>query len=353
MGGRLRARAWILGCVGLVLLGISVVLLVSLLRHARWGVTLSGPTGAAVRTPAANGGDPGCSGFHPLVCRSRGETVDATGTVLPDLEGEVRALRLYEQVARAHPEFTRAAVDRELALRIYTPQTRKKLDATFEWVLQTMIRWIDRQGPHVFSTREKRVLKKRLRAVRLEEPPPEMLTKNDIYYERLRDGSMRLRVGGAYVLSVTSWFNQVFTLAHELAHAIDPCEMRNIGLSLPAYDRLAGCFQRQGLVEAGRLRKECWKNDHLSETFADWMAVEVVGEGLRKFATEFDRPQLLAAASNSVRDLCAPEDGHDQEVDVTFHPSPAIRIERIFGENPTVREVLGCGEQVVGYCGVE
>ena len=151
---------------------------------------------------------------------------------------------------------------------------------------------------------------------------------------------MRLRVGGAYIFIAKSWFNLVFTLAHELAHSIDPCEMRSIRLSFPAYDRLTACFLQNGMIKTFKIRKECGQNDQLAETFADWIAVEVTAEALATFSTEFRGPQVINAARNSVRDLCDQDD--DDELDMFLHPSPRIRIEKIFGSNSKIRNLLGC-----------
>ena len=41
--------------------------------------------------------------------------------------------------------------------------------------------------------------------------------------------------------------------------------------------------------------------------------------------------------------------------DETFHPSPQVRIERIFGDHPGIRETIGCGPSPnrAKYCGFE
>ncbi len=201
----------------------------------------------------------------------------------------------------------------------------------------------------MFSQHEKQTLKKRIYKVKLELPPPatvysdepDLFTKNDLYYERISSGSLRLRVGGAYLFTVQSWFNRVFTLAHELAHSIDPCELRNIHFSLPAYDRLSACLMSQKIISVTKNRSECAENDQLSETFADWIAVQITSKALKKFATEFDHEQILHAVTNSVKDLCEQEEFLN-EMDNTLHPRPEIRIEKVFGLNPIIQEILGC-----------
>jgi hypothetical protein len=114
---------------------------------------------------------------------------------------------------------------------------------------------------------------------------------------------------------------------------------------------LSACLVSTGLVAMRRTRLECGDNDQLSETFADWLAVHVTSDALHRFATEFDRQQILAAATNAVRDLCEQDETLTQ-LDLTHHPAPEIRIERIFGRHPGIRQVLGC-QGLETYCGFD
>lgn len=320
-----------------------------------------GPPAHQVRAPEF---PPRCAKLYSAVCHGKNEIKDPTGFVRRDVDGELEALRIYEEIIRDHPDWNSNQVDDELARRVYTPKKRRRLIGAYRWVEREMIRFIDRQNETVFSKKEKAQLKKHIRKLKLQLPPPasiysdqpDLLTKNDVYYERLPDGATRLRIGGAYLFTVKSWFNIVFTLAHEMAHAIDPCEIRLNRLSFPAYDRVSACFMEQGWIAARKTRSECGENDQLSETFADWLAVHIVGEALRKYGTEFDRAQMILAAANSVRDLCDQEEAH-QEPDLMYHPAPRTRIERIFGGNPVIQKVLGCEAAQAGesasYCGFE
>jgi hypothetical protein len=316
------------------------------------------PQGAHTTVGAAPGLAPEapnvCAQMHRTVCQKRGATHDPTGAVKPDVDGELQALREYERIIREHPDWTSAQVDDELVRTIYTDKRRERLRSAYRWVQNTLETFIERQPEQVFTASEKRRLLTRLRKTELQLPPPaavyadepDLFTKNDVVYERTLDGRMRMRVGGAYVLTAKSWFNLVFTMAHELGHAIDPCELRAARISIPAYDRLSACFMAHGLTAARSTRLECGDNDQLSETFADWLAVQVSSRALRNFATEFHGPQLASAAMNSVRDLCEQDDDEGASRDPAgfeFHPSPEIRIDRIFARNPMIRETLGCG----------
>lgn len=291
-----------------------------------------------------------CRDIYRTVCRKRGLTRDPTGSVQPDVAGELRALRTYEEILRKNPEWTSEQADEEFVRLIYTPKAKARMESAYRWVRHAMEALIERQPEEVFNAQEKKQLKKRLREVELQLPPPasvyadepDLLTKNDAFYERLGNGRMRLRVGGAYLLTAKSWFNIVFTFAHELAHAIDPCEIRSSNrLSFPAYDRVSACFLAKKLVASRKTRSECGRNDQLSEAFADWLAVEISAEALQSFSAEYKGRDLLDAAINSVRDLCEQEDD-PYETDTEFHPSPKVRIEQIFGSNPRIRGLLGC-----------
>jgi hypothetical protein len=278
--------------------------------------------------------------------------------VRPDAEGELQALRTYEEIIRRHPDWSSEQVDAELVETIFTPKRRARIESTYHWVEKSIEALINRQPDTVFSAAEKKLLKARVRSTELQLPPPasvyadepDLFTKNDVFYERAANGKMRMRVGGAYLLSAKSWFNVVFTLAHEFGHSIDPCELKAAKVAIPAYHQLASCFLKQGVIASRPNRRECGENDQLSETFADWLAVQVISEALAHYATEFHDPlSLTNAAANSVRDLCEQEEG---EFETLLHPSPEVRIERIFGRNPAIRHTLGCEDTApeAPYC---
>lgn len=322
----------------------------------------SGTSTLATRSPAAKESDakPVCDRLYELVCTKHGATRDPSGSVQPGAYGEIEALHIYEDIIGTHADWSLDQVDEELARQIYTPKRVNRIQFAHRTVLHAIDTILDHESKSSFTAHEKKILKKRLHATELQLPPPasnyqdepDLFTKNDVFYERTSDGKMRMRVGGAYLLSAKSWFNLIFTIAHELGHSIDPCEVRAEGLAFPAYDRLSACFVHHNLVAMRKDRTECGNNDQLSETFADWLAVQVTAEVLKNFATEFKGQQILNAVVNSVRDLC---DDEFEEADMEFHPSPQVRIDRIFGKNPAIRELLGCGVPESGrkYCGFD
>lgn len=288
-----------------------------------------------------------CQNMYMWVCDRKDETPDPTGTVRADLVGERQALQIYKQIIKDHKNWNLDQIDQELINQIYTPKRRIRVESAYRWAKRAVETFFDKQS--VFTLQQKAQIKTLIHNVELQLPPPastyadepDLFTKDEAYYERTHDGKVRLRVGGAYLLIAKSWFNLLFTLAHEIAHSIDPCELKHYGLNFPAYDRLKSCFIRNGLIGHLKIRSECGPHDQLSETFADWIAVQVTSEYLKVFATEFQGEQVLNAARNSVRDLCH-QDDETMEIDLEFHPSPEVRIEKIFGHHPDIRYQLGC-----------
>jgi hypothetical protein len=303
-----------------------------------------------------------CQNIYPLVCQKNPVPSDPTGGVRSDVEGEKFALRLYADIIHEHRDWSIDEIDEEMAKQTFTPVRRARIESAFRWAKHVIEKLISSQPFSVFTVREKQHILSRLRETHLEIPPPaslyadepDLLTKNEIYYERTDDGKMRLRVGGAYLFVAKSWFNIVFTLAHELAHSIDPCEMRNEHFTIAAYNQLTSCFLQNGLIAISKDRMECGANDQLSETFADWMAVQVTAEALKLYSTEFHGNQIIDAARNSVRDLCE-QDNEDFPLSTEFHPTPSIRISKIFGNHPVIQSLLGCenNPDILNYCSLK
>ncbi len=306
-----------------------------------------------------------CQSFYQTVCKPKSKFNDPTGVVHPDYEGENSALKIFETIHRQHPHWTMEQKDDELVKKIYTPKATQRIKSAYKWAQSEILKWIDSYPENVLSAKNKARLAEQIRTTHLQLPPPanvydderELFTKNDVFYEHEQEGekhSRRMRVGGAFILNVKSWFNLIFTIAHEFGHAIDPCELRGAKIDVPAYRGLTQCFLRQKLIASSMERKECVKNDQLSESFADWLAVKVTLKALKEYSTEFHGEALLNSALNAVKDLCEIDD--ETPANTEFHPSPKVRIESIFGSNPGIRVLLGCPatpEKDQQYCELE
>lgn len=291
-----------------------------------------------------------CRDLFQVACLRRGITSDPSGDVQPNVRGEIEALRLYEQIIHEHPDWTSDQVDEKLVTNIYTERRRRKMLNTFQWVSTEMKRFIDNQADTVLSPAAKAKLKERIDSTSLELPPPaslyeaepDLFTKNEMYFESLESGRRVIRVGGAYLLTVKSWFNRVFTLAHELSHAIDPCELKAAKIEPAVYRRLARCFYQNKIISKDPERLRCEQKNQLGEAFADWIATEVTAAAMEKYKQKLkSSDDNLHAAINSIRDLCDQE-AWVTESDSELYPEPGIRIGKIFAENPKIKSILKC-----------
>lgn len=339
---------------------LSFVVLWSFLTPKRTGEFSSqvapsaDPVPQAIKLPAAPAPDAKprlkCLDLFQSACLRRGITSDPSGDVQPNVRGEIEALRLYEEIIHEHPDWTSDQVDEKLVNLIYTERRRLKMLDTFAWVKVEMKRVIDSQDEAILATTLKKKLKQRIDSTILELPPPaslyeaepDLFTKNEIYFETSSGGRRIIRVGGAYLLTVKSWFNRVFTLSHELSHAIDPCELKAAKIEPAAYRRLARCFWQSKVISKDPERLRCENKNQLGEAFADWMATQVTALAMDKYREKLKTPEdRLHAAINSIRDLCDQETWIG-ESDNEVYPEPAIRIGRIFASHPRIRNSIQC-----------
>ncbi len=301
-----------------------------------------------------------CRSIYNYICSGNPETSDPTGNVRPDIEGEKQAQLLQKKLIADHPDWNSDQIDDSLVNQIYSPVRTNRLISTFLWVRNTLEEIINLQIKLSFA--EKNRILATIERVELEIPPPaavysderELFTKNEVYFERTQENKLRLRVGGAYLIIAKSWFNIVFTLAHELAHSIDPCELKNSGYVLASYQKLKVCFLQNGLISTASITQECGPRDQFAEVFADWMAVQVTARALKSYSHTFGKLQMVNSTKNAVKDLCRQEND-DEELELDLHPSPELRIEKIFGAHPEIREFLGCGPATLtlNYCSLE
>lgn len=294
-----------------------------------------------------------CVDLHTFVCTLvRAE--DPTGDVRRDSEGEVDVLRIYENIIRTKRRLSSEKIDEILVRKVYTPGRLKRIRDLFASAKETLLHFIDSQPFQALSRQDKELLRSKIERVKLELPPPasvyadepDLFTRNDVYYERTSDGRVRIRIGGALFFTVRSKFNLAFTLAHELAHSIDPCELRSDNVDILSYRGLAECFGSP----ADAIATECAAHGKLSEIFADWVATHVVAEMLSKAAAGFTPSQIRSAVFSTVRDLCY-EDDDDDDIEAetgvelsSAHPNVSFRVNRIFAQHPIIRKLLSCSD---------
>lgn len=291
-----------------------------------------------------------CRNPYGTTCSTPWPSYDPTGKVQPDVTAEVLALRHLRDLIRKNPSWTSSQIEEELALKLYTPKRRAYIEDAFNWVTKNMALYIEQKSNGSFSPEERESLVRRISEIELEIPPPaqvysdapELLTKNTIYYERTADGRLRLRIGGAYLLNATSWYNLVFTFAHEVAHAIDPCETKHAHITPRAYEALVSCFVKVGWVQSDRAH--CGQGEQISEVFADWMASEIAARAIKARGSQYTETEKVKAAINLSRDLCEQSTSPDS-LSMMSHQNPRTRIESILGRNPSLRESLECGNE--------
>jgi len=149
----------------------------------------------------------------------------------------------------------------------------------------------------------------------------------------------RIRVGGGYPTRSVSFYQLVFTLGHELAHAIDPCTP-GLQDAQPYFDQLSGCYHNRRWLLSAKHR-QCGSRSHLAEVFADHWATDLVVTALASFGHEYSSEERWASASNAIVDLCGLKD--DQfELDFTNHPRPGVRVGRIFASHGILKSFLSC-----------
>lgn len=285
-------------------------------------------------------GSGACRSLHKQVCSNESEP-DPTGELMEEEDAELEVQRLIQERS-------------DWIAQIYSPERIRRISEMERWVRRKMLAWISQQhADGILSLRDRNELTARIQSTRLEFPDlqrgfldePELMLEHGAFFEQgVRAGKSfrRIRLGGPFVLGTTSRFNLAFTLAHELAHSIDPCTLRSTGWTPPALERLSACLMDQGLVDLGDQRRECSLRDQLSETFADWLAAEILSQALEAWGSDYPEDQRWAAVVNSIRDLCEVPDLSVEKNDSAWHPSPKIRIDRILGRHPRIRRYLGC-----------
>lgn len=300
-----------------------------------------------------------CSKSYDAICKAP-PVADPTGETSLDYRGEIRALRVLRRIVRTNPGWTTEQIENELVARIYTQERKDKLNRIFDGVRREVVELINQHSSQVFSAADKEVLINRISKVKLELPEnretysdaTDLYTKSEIYYERSHLGDLRVRVGGAYVLNTSSEFSIIFTMAHELAHSIDPCEIHHgPPMNYGAYNGLVQCFVENQWLKQDEA--QCGNKDKTSEVFADWLGSEILARAIRK-RTTYSLQDKVNAAVNAVRDLCDDSSGFEK-VNLDYYPTDIVRVKGIFARNGLLRKELQCttAPQPKPYCRFE
>lgn len=187
---------------------------------------------------------------------------------------------------------------------------------------------------------------------------------------------------GGNLFRATSEVRVVQLMAHEIAHSIDPCNFPSTPTSSTdfaarektyAFPKVFGCLRGENSVNAAYNthvfetgseksispvardpKKIFCYTDQITESFADWMAAEVLPDyvtddpKLTALSTDKKRQALaniyagssLCTRKPSVPDMDAELYGETRDA----YPSGARRMNRILAVNPKIRKLMGCGE---------
>jgi hypothetical protein len=191
-----------------------------------------------------------------------------------------------------------------------------------------------------------------------------------------------------YFNNSTSEFSLAHTIAHELAHSIDPCSLSlgqqdsRIHYPLQAtqgevektypLSGVLGCLRSGNSVRAQQKWANpgkhpetpfvtnvmsfpfCNRSDQVTESVADWFAAEVLPTYISRHFPKLTPTQLQDGYSNVWRDDCSipkgfpsyeylnpPAPSSYSDIDEE-HPPLAVRVNRILLVNPEIRKQLGC-----------
>ena len=152
--------------------------------------------------------------------------------------------------------------------------------------------------------------------------------------------------------SIYSDYSYIFILAHEIAHAFDPCRF-NLSLSnnkSGLSPQLNKCLMHPKSIHSRPIDQKYYyvcNQTHLSEAFADWFGGEILGEAIA--VSDFKNLSLNKKLESLVLGLrmCDAEqmifkmnDHHHAKIDV---------LDKIVSQNPKVKTALACDDHSSEY----
>jgi len=144
------------------------------------------------------------------------------------------------------------------------------------------------------------------------------------------------------LLNNSSRFELVQTMAHEIAHSIDPCTMLKHKKS--PYDKLLTCMGEQKLTYSSN--GNCVRNKN--EAFCDFVASKILGIYFSdKKYENFSNIDFQNGYANSLKGIIYKEDvdGDESIYNEGTHPSARKRYE-ILMSDPTIRRQMGCDDEI-------
>jgi hypothetical protein len=217
----------------------------------------------------------------------------------------------------------------------------------------------------------------------------DVLLESNAFYS---PSSNTFRFCNGYVLQSTSVFQIVTSIAHELTHSLDPCNInrgpQDVGFHytnsddlkkseaenpfsnvvqclrspdsihavnlLIEYPKLASELAPKptaGSEPAPPLKPSLCSYDQITESFPDWMAGEVLPRYIERHY-QLTQEQYQTGYGNTRRLICGDQKTNPNHPDP--HPLIKDRINRIFLPNPHIRAQLGCtAPPTAKYCSSE
>lgn len=209
------------------------------------------------------------------------------------------------------------------------------------------------------------------------------LTSENAYYDHDKN---KFNYCAGISIQNKSEFQIAFTIAHELAHSIDPC-----GITLGPQD-FAFKFDSQIKIKEAQsqfpfpvldcLRSEkssqaeyelklkpftvadstdkfdeifesfCTITDQINEAFSDWMASEILPEYIQKNFPNLTQNQIRFGYSNVWRGGRGCDIFNEKSKSFDVHPDQEIRVNNIILVQPKIRKQMGCPTELDNriYC---
>ena len=153
-------------------------------------------------------------------------------------------------------------------------------------------------------------------------------------------GLNKIAICPQYILNSDSEFNLVHTVAHEIAHSIDPCQLfQNNGINPDLYRGPLKCMQQKGFILNGE--ENCDKNTY--EGFCDFIASKVMPIYFSNSRhPNFTPLDFQNGYANSIKNLITKNDLNSEGTDhKDLHPSVQKRYQ-ILMQTPSIRRQMGC-----------
>lgn len=150
------------------------------------------------------------------------------------------------------------------------------------------------------------------------------------------------------LVKATSEFELVFTIAHELSHALGPCQLS--AKDYP-FSGMIECLTKSTSIKApAPSGTQICENNFLIESIADVFASDVTSQYFFKYFPNLGATGFRQGYSNIFRSAC--DLSKPERNSYLYHPPIKDRINKILLRNPLIQKQMGCNGSTNGYCGL-